>query len=115
VQFVQFLEEGVEDEFLEWVIEEEFVRGLEDVGWVTLKGDKIRRGFADRVCFGPDGVVVIVEFKRTGARKNRRGEKLQDHWRGEFRTLGFRTEKVTGWNETRTLLGELLGEYECGD
>ena len=104
---MQLLEEGVEDEYLEWYIEEQFVEEIEDAGWITLKGDKIKRGFPDRFLFGPKATLLIVEFKRTGAKKKRRGEKLQDYYRGLFRALGFKTMKVVGWNEAAKLLEEL--------
>lgn len=97
-----------EDEWLEWVVEEDFAQELEDEGWITLKGDKVKRGFPDRFCFGPDARTVIVEFKRKGARKKRRGEKLQEHWRKEFARLGFETHKITGKEEANELRDNLL-------
>ena len=105
---MQRVEEGEVDDWLEWVIEDEFVKEIEDAGWITLKGDKIKRGFSDRFCFGPGATVVIIEFKRTGARKNRRGEKLQDHYRKCFADMGFDVRKATGMNEACDLLEELL-------
>lgn len=105
---MQRVEEGCVDEWLEWVIEDEFVKDIEDAGWITLKGDKIKRGFSDRFCFGPGPVTIIVEFKRFGAPNKRRGEKLQDHYRQQFRDLGFDCRKVTGMNEACDLLEELL-------
>lgn len=105
------LRPGVKDDYLEWAIEEAFVEGLEDAGWITIKGDKIKRGFADRFCFGPRATTIIVELKKTGARKNRRGEKLQDHYRKEFERLGFTTTKCKGWNNACELLREMLELY----
>jgi hypothetical protein len=96
-----------EDEWLEWVVEEDFARELEEEGWITLKGDKVKRGFPDRFCFGPNAHTVIVEFKRKGARK-RRGEKLQDYYRQQFADLGFETHKIIGKEEANELRDRLL-------
>ena len=100
--------EESEDEWLEWVIEEDFVQEMEDAGWITIKGDKIKRGFPDRFCFGDGARTVIVEFKRKGARKKRRGEKLQDYYRKQFAELGFETHKITGKEEADALRNNLL-------
>ncbi len=100
--------EESKDEWLEWVVEEDFVQEIEDVGWITIKGDKIKRGFPDRFCFGPGARTVIVEFKRKGAKKKRRGEKLQDYYRAEFRALGFETHKIVGKEEANELRNKLL-------
>lgn len=105
---MRILEEGEVDSYLEWFIEKEFVWVMEEAGWITVKGDKIKRGFPDRFLFGPKETVLIVEFKRTGAPKKRRGEKLQNHYRAEFERLGFRTLKCVGWNEACELLKELM-------
>jgi len=112
---VDKLAPGVKDEWLEWAIEDEFVKEIEDAGWYTLKGDKIKRGFSDRFLFGPGATTIIVEFKRTGAKKKRRGEKLQDHYRSEFAALGFETVKVVGWNAAAELLENLLERYGHGN
>ena len=93
---------------MEWVVEKEFCLEIEDAGWITLKGDKLKRGFPDRFCFGPEARTFIIEFKRKGAKKKRRGEKLQDHYRGEFRALGFETYKVIGKEEADELRNNLL-------
>jgi len=104
---MQRMDEGEVDDYLEWHIEGEFVKEIEDARWVTLKGDKVKRGFPDRFLFGPGATTIVVEFKRTGARKKRRGEKLQNHYRAQFKELGFRTIKCVGWNEACDLLEEL--------
>ena len=99
-----------EDDYLEWVVEKDFVDALEEGGWETLKGDKIKKGWPDRFCFGPrehGGRTVIVEFKKKGAKK-RRGEKLQDHWRGVFEKMGFTVHKITGVAEANELRDYLL-------
>ncbi len=104
---MQRVEEGGVDDWLEWVVEEDFAQEMEDAGWMTLKGDKIKRGWPDRFCFGPGARTVIVEFKRKGARK-RRGEKLQDYYRKKFTDLGFETHKITGKEEANELRDSLL-------
>lgn len=101
------MEESGVDEWLEWVVEEAFAQELEDAGWMTLKGDKIKRGWPDRFCFGPGARTVVVEFKRKGAPK-RRGEKLQDHYRKKFTDLGFEVHKITGKEEADELRDSLL-------
>lgn len=104
---MQGMEEGSVDDWLEWVVEADFVREMEDAGWQTLKGDKVKRGFPDQFCFGPNARTVIVEFKRKGARP-RRGEKLQDYYRKQFADLGFETHKITGKEEANELRDNLL-------
>jgi len=111
---MQRMEEGIVDDYLEWVIEKQFAEDLEDAGWFTLKGDKIKRGFADRFCFGPGPTTIIVEFKRLGAPAKRRGEALQNHYRTQFRDLGFETRKVIGWDAAADLYKELLETYRWG-
>jgi hypothetical protein len=112
---VEKLKPGEKDEWLEWAIEDEFVKEIEDAGWITIKGDKIKRGFSDRFLFGPRATTIIVEFKRTGAKKKRRGEKLQNHYRKQFVGLGFTALKVKGWNAAAELLDELLERYGHGN
>ncbi len=99
--------EGQLDDYLEWVVEKDFVLGLEDAGWQCLKADRMRRGWADQFCFGPGCRVVIVEFKSSGA-KSRRGEKLQAHYRDTFEAMGFDVRLVIGKEEADELLAELL-------
>jgi hypothetical protein len=99
----------VEDEYLEWYVEEKFVEALERNGWVLIKGDKIIKGFPDRVCFGPNAQTVFVEFKRTGA-KPRRGEKLQEYYAIIFKKLGFEYYKVTGQQNAEKLKNRLLAK-----
>lgn len=105
---MKHLSDGEKDVYLEWYVEGQFVQEIEDAGWITVKGDRIKRGFPDRFLFGPGAETIIVEFKRTGAKKKRKGEKLQDHYRGLFRALGFQTLKCVGWNAACDLLNELL-------
>lgn len=102
------MEKGEVDTYLEWAIESDFVEEIEDAGWITVKGDKIKRGFPDRFCFGPGPLTIIVEFKRMGAPKKRRGEKLQDYYRKQFAKKGFDTRKVVGMRAAYKLLDELL-------
>ena len=98
-----------DDKYLEWYVEDTFVKEMEEAGWLTLKGDKIKRGFPDRFCFGPDKQVVIIEFKRSAARK-RKGEKLQDYYRDQFENFGFEVYKITGMREADELREKLLAK-----
>lgn len=104
---MQLLEKGMIDDYLEWYIEKEFILDMEDAGWLTLKADKIKRGWSDQLLFGPGPRTVVVEFKRFGA-KARRGEKLQDHFRNCFSKMGFEVHKITGKEEADALKSKLL-------
>ena len=101
------------DDWLEWYVESEFVVDIEEAGWLCLKGDKVRKGFADQFCFGPGPRTVIIEFKAMGAPKKRRGQKLQDYYRGRFRGMGYETYKITGEAEADALRDELLAVPSC--
>ncbi len=101
------VEESSIDDYLEWVIEKEFVRDLEDAGWMCLKADKIKRGWSDQICFGSGPRTVIVEFKKKGAKK-RKGEKLQQYYRNKFKDLGYEVHKVTGKEQANELRTKLL-------
>ena len=94
----------------EYAVEQWFVGELESAGWKTLKADRLKRGWADTFCFGPGGRTVIVEVKREDAprRDARRGEKLQAHYRREFKALGFEVHKVYGRKQAEKLLRRLL-------
>lgn len=85
-----------------------FVEELETHGWMTIKGDRVRRGFSDQFCFGPGKQVEIIEFKREDAPRNRRGEKLQDYYREQFADMGFHVHKVRGIAEAEMLLNVLV-------
>ena len=97
----------VEDDYLEWYVEDKFEKALTSNGWITFKTDI--RGFPDRFCFGPDGCIVLVEFKRTGARA-RKGEKLQRYYEKIFRKLGFKYYKVAGEEDAEKLRDRLLAK-----
>lgn len=98
------------EDYLEWVVEKEFCLEMEDAGWITLKGDKVRRGFPDQFLFGPGARTVIVEFKAQFAKKKRRGEKLQDFYRQQLKDLGFEVYKIRGKEEANELRDRLLAE-----
>lgn len=97
----------VEDDYLEWYLEEKFCSHMERAGWETIKGDKIKRGYPDRFCFGPGGRTVIVEFKRTGA-PSRRGEALQGYYQTKFAGLGFEVHLIKGQEDAEKLKNKLL-------
>lgn len=70
----------------EFVIEDYLVEQVDALGGRAIKGNpRNQRGEADRFCFIPPGLVIIVEVKRPGEvpRKNQ-GRKLE--W---FRKNGF--------------------------
>lgn len=75
------LEREVETPFAEWITANE-------PDYLCVKLFK-RRGLPDRLVIGPDRFVLFVEFKRPGARKGRRGEKLQNYFANLIRGFGF--------------------------
>lgn len=99
----------VKDDYLEWFVEDEFVKDLEEAGWKVSPNMRIVRGWPDRICFGPKKRVVLIEFKRDKAPKKRRGEKLQKHYADEFRALGHEYHVIRGMEQAR-LAAEALVE-----
>lgn len=106
---MQSVEDGsvMLDDYLEWVVEQAFVRDMEEGGWDCLKTDKLKRGWPDQICFGPGPRTVVVEFKKSGA-KPRRGERLQAHHRKRFEDKGYEVYLVTGQEEAESLRDRLL-------
>ncbi len=108
---MQSVEDGgvMLDDYLEWVVEQTFVRDMEEADWDCLKADKLKRGWPDQLLFGPGpgGRCVVVEFKKSGA-KPRRGEKLQAYHRRRFEEKGFEVYLVTGEAEANELRDRLL-------
>lgn len=51
---------------LETHLENECVRYAEGFNYESVKLDKAKRGWPDRIFFGPGGTTVLVEFKRPG-------------------------------------------------
>lgn len=95
---------------LEASVERKFVSRMVDAEWDNAKMDQLKRGWSDQFFFGYEGRVEIVEFKREGARKGRRGEKLQDYMRQRFRRKGFRCHKVVTEIEADLLCERLCRE-----
>lgn len=90
-------------------IEAVFVEKMAVMGYVNIKADLIYRGWADRIFFGPEAHTVIVEFKKLDAPKRRKGEKLQDYFRAQFKTRKYPVFKVRGWEEARTVFKIITG------
>jgi len=103
-----------ESKRLEIDIENRFIDLLERNGWITMKGSA-NRGFSDRFCFSPTGHTIIVEFKRLNPPKKRKGEKLQDYYRKQFREREFECHKVEGLEEAITLAQTLLQQTPVFD
>jgi hypothetical protein len=85
---------------------------MEDAGWLQLKGDAApekQMGLSDRFFFGYGGITVIVEFKKED-RPSRKGAKLQDYIREQFRERGFRCYKPSTEKEAWELCDELCME-----
>ncbi len=102
------MEESSVDDLLEWVVETDFCESIEEAGWLTIKADKLIRGWPDRLCFGPNDRTIIVEFKAAGSRKNRKGEALQRHFRKRFAAMGFEVHLVKGRRDADSLRNDLL-------
>lgn len=99
-------------------LEARFVNRMLDCGWINLKGDMApekRTGMNDQFFFGDDATTILVEFKRLDAPRVRRGEKLQDYWREQFRKRGFRTYKVRGREQTEKVFFAITGEQLYGN
>ncbi len=80
------LESEVEGEFVEWL--------AGNYGcYFAIKLVK-NRGFPDRIVVGPGRFILFMEFKRPGAPKKRRGEKLQRHFQKLIEGFGFPYAKV---------------------
>lgn len=90
-------------------IEEVFVTKMAMMGYMNIKADLIYRGWADRIFFGPEAHTVIVEFKKLDAPEKRKGEKLQDHFRAQFKARKYPVFKVRGWEEARTVFKIITG------
>lgn len=88
---------------LEASVEQDFAAEMRAAEWLDLKGDHVKRGYSDRFFFGYGPRTVVVEFKRDGAREGRRGEKLQDYYRNEFRQRGYECYKVETQEEAEEL------------
>lgn len=65
----------------EKAIEAELVRRVEAIGGLCEKVSSTKRGFPDRICFMPNGVIVLVELKRP------RGGRLSPHQRQYHKKL----------------------------
>lgn len=100
----------LKDDDRETNIEVKFVSRMLDAGYMHLKADRIRRGWADQIFFGKGPRTIIVEFKRRNAPKDRKGEKLQDHFRGEFKERDYEVYKVMGWAEATALFKAITGQ-----
>ena len=84
-------------------IEEQCCRYAEIRRWEHIKLDKAKRGWPDRLFFGPDGRSLMVEFKRPGERP--RPQQVATHRRLE--TLGHPVQVVDSFEDFRALLDSL--------
>lgn len=94
-------------------IEDDFVLAMDELGWLSRKGDIAAEqvaGELDRFFYGYGAQVVIIEFKREGAPKKRRGEKLQQHTRKQFSLRGFPTFVVIGRGDAAGVFNRITGE-----
>jgi len=94
----------------EHVIEAKFVIRMVDEGYMHLKADQVYRGWSDQIFFGHGPRTIIVEFKRRIAREGRRGEKLQQHFREQFRERKYEVYRAKGWAEAEALFREITGK-----
>jgi hypothetical protein len=91
----------------ERVVESELVRRIEALGGVCEKVASLgQRGFPDRICFLPDGIIALVEVKRP------RGGVLSVHqkwWRDKLAMLGTQIEVVKNFDDIDSLIRKLSG------
>ena len=96
---------------LEKTLENRFVAGMTECGYMNIKGDMAAEknaGMTDRIFFGHGPRTIVVEFKRERVKKNRH-ERLQEHTRDEFRRRGYEVYKVRGRDETERLFRSITG------
>lgn len=94
-------------------IEAHFVGRMLDEGYINLKGDMApekRTGLNDQFFFGHGPRTIIVEFKRLSAPRRRKGEKLQDYWRGQFKARKYEVYKVRGKIEASRVFKQITGK-----
>lgn len=72
-------------------IEQEVVKFAESKGWLVRKvGYICRRGAPDRWFFGPNGRLVMIEFKRP----NKQLQLLQEREAARLKSRGFEVYKI---------------------
>ena len=98
------------DDDRETKIEVKFVSRMVDEGFMHIKGDHIYRGWSDQIFFGKGPRTLVVEFKRNTARDGRQGEKLQAHYRAQFKERGYEVYRAKGWAEAEALFRALTGK-----
>jgi len=87
---------------LESKVERAVCQHAQHKGWVALKlngpGD---RGKPDRLFMGPGGRVIVVEFKRPGAKPR----KLQRWWQSRLQKLGHAVYVIDNEEDGYALFG----------
>lgn len=95
---------------LESRIEDDFVNGMTHCGYLNIKADRLNMGWSDRIFFGFKRDTQIVEFKRLKTRDGRKGEKLQNYIRDQFKIRGYPAHKVRGREEAERVFRRITGK-----
>lgn len=98
------------DDDRETKIEVKFVSRMCDEGYMHIKGDQVYRGWTDQIFFGKKARTIVVEFKRNTARDGRQGEKLQRHYRDQFKERDYEVYRAKGWAEAEVLFRFITGK-----
>lgn len=88
---------------LEKTIEKKCVSYAENLNWISIKLDKAKRGWPDRLFIGPAARTLFVEFKRPGER--RRKQQIGNHQRLAAR--GFTVEVIDNFDDFCALMAKI--------
>ena len=75
-------------------------RHAEAFGWQHGKLEKARKDWPDRIYFGPNCAMLIVEFKRPGEKPRKR----QKHEADKLRVLGHPVEVIDNLEDFKRIL-----------
>ena len=87
---------------LEKTIERKCVSYAENLGWISIKLDKAKRGWPDRLFVGSAARTFFVEFKRPGER--RRKQQIGNHQRLDAR--GHSVEVIDSYDDFVELMAK---------
>jgi len=85
---------------LEIALEEKCVEFAHNSMYVSIKTDKVKKGWPDRLFFGPTARIFFVEFKLPGSKPRPKQWKIIVM----LRSLGFHVHVVTDFERFKTLL-----------
>ena len=85
---------------LEAQLEKKAIALLESHGFIHIKSDTVKRGWPDRIAFGPNAQCLMLEFKATGGKKS----PAQIHMARLFGQRGFTVHEIRSLEELQALL-----------